>query len=210
MPAYSNISRRLLLYPMIGLLLVACGATPAVTNQATTTDVAQAVVPTAATSAPSALPTVVLSLPAAPTTTAAPTDTVAPATAAAPTGTSIPAVTMTPSPAPTIAPPTSQPVPTPQPAPASAAAKVMAEIKLFQFKPNPLEIKAGTTVVWTNQDAIEHSVTGGTPPSANGTFDSGFFTQGQSFTFTFTKPGTYTYFCMRHNSMTGTVHVTAP
>ncbi|MBA3943824.1 MAG: cupredoxin domain-containing protein [Herpetosiphonaceae bacterium] len=216
MPIRSNISPRLLMYPVIGLLLAACGATPATTNQVTATSIAQAAVTPSATAMPSATPSVAPTSTDAPTVTAAPTDTMTPAATTAPTGTSAPTTTMTTPPMPTAVPvqptPTgvpaaAAPAPTTRPAPASAAAKVLAEIKLFQFKPNVLEIKAGTTVVWTNGDAIEHSVTSGTPPTANGAFDSGFFTQGQSFTFTFTKPGTYSYFCMRHNSMTGTIVV---
>ncbi|HEY1013799.1 MAG TPA: plastocyanin/azurin family copper-binding protein [Herpetosiphonaceae bacterium] len=84
-----------------------------------------------------------------------------------------------------------------------------ADIQTFQFKPGRLEVKAGTTVTWTNRDAIEHSVTGGTPPNPAGTFDSGFFTQGESRSFTFDEPGEFAYFCKRHNSMVGTI-VVAP
>ncbi len=58
-------------------------------------------------------------------------------------------------------------------------------------------------------DDIEHSVTSGTPPTPDGKFDSGFFTLGKSYSFTFTQPGDYTYFCKRHKSMTATVRVTA-
>lgn len=92
--------------------------------------------------------------------------------------------------------------------PVAAGDQAAAEIKLFQFKPRSLEIKAGTTVTWTNGDAIEHSVTAGKPGKASGGFDSNYFTLGQSWSHTFTEPGTYTYFCKRHNSMTGTITVT--
>jgi plastocyanin len=91
-----------------------------------------------------------------------------------------------------------------------AGAETRAEIKLFMFKPATLDVKAGTTIVWTNQDAIEHSVTAGTPGMPSSAFDSDFFVQGQSFSFAFTQPGTYDYFCKRHDSMTGKVRVTAP
>jgi len=84
----------------------------------------------------------------------------------------------------------------------------MASIKLFQFQPKPLEITAGATVLWTNEDDIEHSITQGEPPlPVNGGFDSGFITQGQTFSFTFETPGEYLFFCQRHNSMTGKVIV---
>lgn len=84
------------------------------------------------------------------------------------------------------------------------------DIKLFMFKPSQMEIKAGTTLIWTNQDAIDHSVTAGKPGSLSGAFDSDFFGQGQTFEFTFNEPGTYDYFCKRHESMVGTIVVTAP
>jgi len=47
-------------------------------------------------------------------------------------------------------------------------------IKLFTFNPKVLEVTAGTTVVWTNGDAIEHSVTNGTPERPRSDFDSDF------------------------------------
>ena len=81
-------------------------------------------------------------------------------------------------------------------------------IKLFQYKPGNLEIKAGTTVKWTNGEDIEHSVTAGKPGKESGAFDSGFFTKGGSYEFTFAEPGTFTYFCKRHGSMKATVTVT--
>ena len=90
---------------------------------------------------------------------------------------------------------------------AMAQEQVGADIKTFQFQPKAIEVKAGTTVTWTNRDAIEHSVTAGAPGAPSGDFDSGFFTQGRSFSVTFDKPGAYTYFCARHNSMRGTVTV---
>lgn len=86
--------------------------------------------------------------------------------------------------------------------------EVQATIKLFMFDPEPLEVKAGATVVWTNEDNIEHSVTSGTPPTPDGTFDSELFTQGKTYAFTFSEPGAYAYFCKRHPSMVGTVNVT--
>ncbi len=90
---------------------------------------------------------------------------------------------------------------------AQAADPVAAEIKLFMFKPKTLSVAPGTTVTWTNGDAIQHSVTNGTPEAPGAAFDSGFFTKGQSFSFTFTEPGEYPYFCARHKSMRGVVTV---
>ena len=82
-------------------------------------------------------------------------------------------------------------------------------VGLFAFSPTPLAVKVGTKVTWTNNDDIEHSVTQGKPPTAaDGGFNSGFFTKGQTFSYTFAKTGAFSYFCMRHNSMTGEVDVT--
>jgi plastocyanin len=88
-----------------------------------------------------------------------------------------------------------------------AGATTSVDIKLFQFSPKELEVKKGDTVTWTNGDAIEHSVTSGKPGKATKAFDSGFFTQGLSFTHTFDEAGSFTYFCKRHPSMQATVKV---
>ena len=99
-------------------------------------------------------------------------------------------------------------VPAATAAPKPAAKTVLVDIQVFQFMPNVLEVKAGTTVIWTNKDNIEHSITNGLPGKPGGKFDSGFFTQGKTFSFTFTEAGEFPYFCMRHNSMQGMVRVT--
>ena len=90
---------------------------------------------------------------------------------------------------------------------AGAADTVQVPIKLFTFNPKRIEVPVGTTVVWTNGDAIEHSVTGGVPGKPDGKFDSGYFTEGETWSFEFTEPGEYPYFCRRHESMTGMVKV---
>lgn len=92
----------------------------------------------------------------------------------------------------------------------ASGAEMKLDIKLFMFKPSQMEIKPGTTLIWTNQDAIDHSVTAGKPGSLSGAFDSDFFGQGQTFELTFDEPGTYDYFCKRHESMVGTIVVIAP
>jgi len=72
----------------------------------------------------------------------------------------------------------------------------------FQFSPATLTVSAGTTVLWTNQDDMVHTVT-----SSDRVFSSPSLETDQTFTFTFTKPGTYTYFCKLHPRMTATVIV---
>lgn len=109
--------------------------------------------------------------------------------------------------------PSAPPAPTAVPAatiqPTAASKTMNIDIKLFTYKPDSLQVPVGTTIIWTNQDAIEHSVTNGTPPNPAGAFDSGLFTQGKTFSFTFTTPGDYPYFCVRHNSLQGTIKVVA-
>ena len=77
------------------------------------------------------------------------------------------------------------------------------------FDPNPIEIKAGDSVTWTNDDNEVHTVTSGSQDASNvgKEFDSGTLASGQSFTHKFDKPGTYEYFCSFHESMTGKVLV---
>jgi plastocyanin len=77
-----------------------------------------------------------------------------------------------------------------------------AEIKQFSYQPQSLEVPVGTTVTWTNGDAIQHSIT-----AKDGSFDSGLFEQGGTFARTFDAPGTYSYVCSRHGSMMGEVRV---
>lgn len=66
---------------------------------------------------------------------------------------------------------------------------------------------------WVNRDDVFHTVTSTDslqPRRANGLFDASFFRSGQSFEYTFTKPGTYFYFCQPHTEfMFGTVRVVA-
>lgn len=72
----------------------------------------------------------------------------------------------------------------------------------FSFSPNTLTIKAGTTVTWTNQDDATHTVT-----SYTGLFDSGDLGKGDTFSYTFTQPGTYKYHCVSHANMVATIIV---
>ena len=75
----------------------------------------------------------------------------------------------------------------------------------FTFNPPTLTVKAGTKVTWTNKDDIPHGIA-----SANNAFTrSKALDTDDSFTFTFTTPGTYQYFCYIHPHMTGTIVVQA-
>ncbi len=75
-------------------------------------------------------------------------------------------------------------------------------IQNFVYQPATLQVRVGTTVIWTNQDNVPHSVT-----FKNGMKDSGLFSQGQSFSYTFNTPGTYQYYCTVHPYMAATVTV---
>ena len=90
---------------------------------------------------------------------------------------------------------------------AIAAETLAADIKTFQFQPKAIEVHAGATITWTNQDNIDHAITSGTPESPDSTFASTPFGKGKSFAATFDTPGEYAYFCSKHKSMHGTVTV---
>ncbi len=61
------------------------------------------------------------------------------------------------------------------------------------YQPDMIAVPAGTTVVWTNLDAAEHTVT-----ADDYSFGSDFLYQGQTFSLTFDTPGTYPYYCVPH------------
>ena len=76
-------------------------------------------------------------------------------------------------------------------------------IKDFAFGPSTLAVSVGETVTWTNnEDGIGHTTT-----SDDGVWQSGTLNPGDTFEFTFTEAGTFTYFCSIHPSMTATVTV---
>ncbi len=82
---------------------------------------------------------------------------------------------------------------------------VKVRMKENSFDPSFIPIKAGTTVTWTNEDAIAHTVTyTGTGATR---FDSKNLAKGESFSNTFYEPGRYIYACTQHSFMTGTVVV---
>lgn len=81
-------------------------------------------------------------------------------------------------------------------------------IQGMAFNPAAKTVQQGTTLKWTNNDNVAHTVTSGTPGNANGTFNSGNIANGGSFSYTFNTVGTFSYFCSIHPSMTGTITVT--
>jgi plastocyanin len=75
----------------------------------------------------------------------------------------------------------------------------------FTFTPQTVTVKAGTTVTWTNKDDIPHGIA-----ATNNAFKrSQALDTDDHYSFTFTTPGTYQYFCYLHPQMTGTIVVQA-
>lgn len=74
------------------------------------------------------------------------------------------------------------------------------------FQPAALAVAAHSTIIWTNADDQEHSVTQGEPGAPTG-FDSNFLEPNATFSFTFEQPGDYVYFCRIHNEMRGVIRV---
>ena len=87
--------------------------------------------------------------------------------------------------------------------PAFAEDATAVKIGNFSFGPQELKVKAGSTVTWTNEDDIPHTVV-----SPNN-FRSQVLDTDGTYRFTFTTPGTYKYFCSLHPHMTGTIVVEA-
>lgn len=79
-----------------------------------------------------------------------------------------------------------------------------ADVKVdnFTFGPGTLTVPVGTKVTWTNRDDIPHTVV-----STNHVFKSKVLDTDETFSFTFSKPGRYDYFCSVHPRMTGKVVV---
>jgi plastocyanin len=76
-------------------------------------------------------------------------------------------------------------------------------IENFAFTAPSVSIPVGQTLTWKNlTEGTVHTTT-----SSDGVWNSGRIEGGETFSFTFDKPGTFTYFCATHREMTGTVVV---
>jgi plastocyanin len=109
------------------------------------------------------------------------------------------------------------------PATPSAAAPYPAgpviNLSSLMFQPSTTTVKVGTTIIWRNEEAITHTVTSGrfvgvdkttglrASQKADGTFNAKLAGKGKTFSFTFTKPGIYTYYCDIHQGMNATIAV---
>ena len=128
------------------------------------------------------------------------TATIAPSATDTATATASPSATSTRTPHPTATPTHARPTPTPTPATAQVS---ISGTTSYAFSPSSITIKRGTKVTWTNSSNTVHTVTSDTL-----LFDSGNLDVGHSFSFTFSMPGTYTYHCTVHPTMTATIPVT--
>ena len=90
--------------------------------------------------------------------------------------------------------------PTPQ---KTAGAPQQVKIDNFTFAPVELTVPPGTTVQWVNRDDIPHTVVS----DDKATFKSKALDTDDNYSYTFLKPGTYSYFCSIHPKMTGKVVV---
>jgi plastocyanin len=75
-------------------------------------------------------------------------------------------------------------------------------IEGLAFVPASITVAVGTTITWTNNDSVVHTVT-----SDTGAFDSKNMAKGSTFSHTFTDPGVYSYHCTLHPYMKGTITV---
>jgi plastocyanin len=87
-------------------------------------------------------------------------------------------------------------------APATAQDAISITIKNFNFMPMALTVPVGGSVTWKNADGEPHTVT-----SVDGLFRSGALDQNDSFTFKFTKAGTFKYMCSIHPRMVASIVV---
>jgi plastocyanin len=108
----------------------------------------------------------------------------------------------------------SKPATTAPPAPTDLRGKTAVEIEATgdQWHPASIIVDEGTKVTWHNADAVAHNVKKSADAVDFGAkfgIDSDQFGPGKTYSFTFTKPGTYAYQCTIHAAMTGTVDVRA-
>ena len=92
-----------------------------------------------------------------------------------------------------------------RPAPARPPQRTVRNgMKNMNYLQGRLVVRVGTTVEWTNNDPLPHTVT-----ASDKSFDSGLIQPGKSYRHTFTKAGTFNYFCVPHPFMKGVVVVEA-
>ena len=88
--------------------------------------------------------------------------------------------------------------------PAAESSAIAVDIKNYTFSPASITVSPGDTVTWTNEDTAPHTVTVTSGPVM---FASPTLQQGQTFSYTFTQAGTYSYYCAVHPDMKASVTV---
>ena len=84
----------------------------------------------------------------------------------------------------------------------TSAAETAVKIDNFSFSPVTVTVPVGSTVRWTNHDDVPHNIVNDDKSIKSKTLDTD-----ENFSYTFTKPGTYSYFCSIHPRMTGKIVV---
>ena len=98
----------------------------------------------------------------------------------------------------------SPPVDIPPPGPGASA---HVTVKDYIFRPSPDQVAVGTKLTWSNGDDLLHTVTSGVRGKPDGKFDSKLDGVGTEFSFTFTEPGTFPFFCRIHPGTEGQIVV---
>ncbi|HVI78335.1 MAG TPA: cupredoxin family copper-binding protein [Candidatus Acidoferrum sp.] len=84
----------------------------------------------------------------------------------------------------------------------AAASQLQVQVDNFTFGPAMLTVPVNSTVTWVNKDDLPHVIA-----SNDGVFKSKALDTEDKYSFTFSKPGTYAYFCSIHPKMVGTIIV---
>ena len=84
----------------------------------------------------------------------------------------------------------------------STAPSVQVKVDNFTFAPETITVTANSTVTWVNSDDVPHVIA-----STDGLFRSKALDTDDKYSFTFSKPGTYAYFCAVHPKMVGKIVV---
>jgi|WetSurMetagenome_2_1015567.scaffolds.fasta_scaffold507230_1 manganese oxidase len=87
--------------------------------------------------------------------------------------------------------------------PAASGAVPRNEIAMleFRFRPDSLNVWTGDTVTWINRGSFPHTTTSGSDGKPDGLWDTKHLARGESFSYVFTRAGTYRYFCRPHNGL---------
>ena len=86
--------------------------------------------------------------------------------------------------------------------PEEGSAQVVVKMRAGAYVPATIRVKAGTTVVWKNEDQIPHTVT-----ATDGSWDSGMIQPGGSYSRKFERTATAAFYCIPHPDMRGSVVV---